>query len=970
MRKLLLTLAVLCGTVSGWAESVKYGAPSLPGTLTTTEYTGQNYKQYRFTSPKLTAPEGFTTLRLTFLANSNNEKPAGYPCVALSEFYLYDKNGNSVQLSASNFRSNATLNDATEGSVDALFDGTVSGDINAYKWYWHSEWRTNVGDYHYMEINVAELNADLSEFSFGYVTRRENGSPSEILVTTGSSTEDVARQYSSYILFNQYNLSTQAFRIKNSNITSEDLYMTIETPNSSNQDAGGVKILAKSKNDESQLFKFEQQSDGTFYIKSESGYYLNTLSDWGFNAVSEPQNGNRSNFTINYIGNDEFRIIGTKGLIGPNNAYATDKPYVLFSNHGTGQQYIDWILEPYSTEYTVTYNYKVGDDVMLTEEHIIAGNNDYPAVKSFYGVTIAESTPTGQVTEDGTFNFTCTVDDTKFPFAYAPDVEHITTWQYIQMHSNNKKFLKYESESNYISWSDANLLGKRDAYAWTFVGNPFVGFKMLNKAATTGKALKSTNSGNPAMVDYAEATSFLAAASSETTGTGYFCMRYPGGNYLNAQNGKVAHWSSNDAGSTMVVNGNFAEITLDEYRTDLQTLINNAETFVSANQANKSRVGYYKLTDIQAQIDNAKNFTASQSIEEVNDAFLSLQNAMKNPEVNLPVAGKFYRIRNNYDNNADKSGYLFSGTGTGIAQFKKGIGTKASSIFYYTGNKLVSYTTGLYLSESGNFVHYTTTVGENAGTTFAFAKSPVLGKLLISFKDGNRSFHSDNAGEVSDEEGNSDAAGAGQTGEAYRFTVEDVEWLPIPVNDAEGYTTIYSPVELDLSEGRFKAYTVSNVSGTYATLIERTVVPAGVGVVLKKQDGAQMEDGCVYLRIKANETTGVTSELSGTYADEYIDQDAYVLSRVSGKVGFYKARMNQQNNAAFLNNGFKAYLPASGAGARFLTFDFDDNAETGINAVEIEETAPANAAIYDLSGRRVQNAKSGLYIINGKKVIK
>ena len=746
--------------------------------------------------------------------------------------------------------------------------------------------------------------------------------------------------------------------------------MTIETPNSSNQDAGGVKILAKSKNDGSQLFKFEQQSDGTFYIKSEDGHYLNTLSSWGFNAVSEANNS--SKFTITYIGNDEFRIRGTKGLIGPNNAYATDKPYVLFSNHGTGQQYIDWILEPYSTEYTVTYNYKVGDEVMLTEEHIIAGNNDYPAVKSFYGVTIAETTPTGQVTEDGTFNFTCAVDDTKFPFAYAPDVKSIRTWQYIRMHSNNKKFLKYESESDYISWSDANLLGKREAYAWTFVGNPFVGFKMLNKAA--GKALKSTNSGNPAMVDYAEATSFLAAASDQE-GTGYFCMRYPGGNYLNAQDGKVSHWSNPDAGSTMVVSGDFAAISLEGYRADLQTLISNAETFVSTHEANKSKVGYYKLTDIEAQIGNAENYTKSGSMDEVDNAFLSLQNAMKNPEVNLPVAGKFYRIRNNYDNNAEKSGYLFSGTGTGRAQFKKEIGTKASSIFYYTGNKLVSYTTGLYLSEGGNssnFVHYTTTVGENAGTTFAFAKSPVLGKLLISFKDGTRSFHSDNAGDVNNTNGgNSNAAGAGQTGEAYRFTVEDVEWLPIPVNDAEGYTTIYSPVELELSEGRFKAYTVSNVSETYATLIERTVVPAGVGVVLKKQDGAEMKDGCVYLRIKANETTGVTSGLLGTYADEYIPKDAYVLSRFNGAVGFYKARMNQPDGNAFLNNGFKAYLPAPATGgARFLTFDFDDNAETGINAVEIEEAAPANAAIYDLSGRRVQNAKSGLYIINGKKVIK
>ena len=640
--------------------------------------------------------------------------------------------------------------------------------------------------------------------------------------------------------------------------------------------------------------------------------------------------------------------------------------------NSNGGSIIDVTLEVVQSNVAVKYifTWQGAEKFTQTTPAIVGG--EYPAITTTFPFGVSATKPEGTIPNEGIVDGVKTVEialSVNLPFPYAPDVASITTWQYIQMHSNNKKFLKYESD--YISWSDANLLGKRDAYAWTFVGNPFDGFKMLNKAATAeGKALKSTNSGNPAMVDYAEATSFQAAASAETSGTGYFCMRYPGGNYLNAQDGKVTHYGANDAGSTMVVNGDFAEISLEEYRLDLQTLISNAETFVSTHEANMSSLGYYKLTDIQTQIDNAKNYTQSGSMVEVDNAFLSLQNAMKNPEVNLPVAGKFYRIRNNYDNNADKSGYLFSGTGTGIAQFKKGIGTKASSIFYYTGNKLVSYTTGLYLSESGNFVHYTTTVGENAGTTFAFAKSPVLGKLLISFKDGNRSFHSDNAGEVNDNNGNSNAAGAGQTGEAYRFTVEDVEWLPIPVNDAEGYTTIYSPVELELSQDRFKAYTVSNVSETYATLIERTVVPAGVGVVLKKQDGAQMEDGCVYLRIKANETTGVTSELRGTYADEYKEEDAYVLSRVNGVVGFYKARMNQQNNAAFLNNGFKAYLPVSTSGARFLTFDFDDNAETGINAVEIEEAAPANAAIYDLSGRRVQNAKSGLYIINGKKVIK
>ena len=766
MKKLLLTLAVLCGTVSGWADLVKIDNtvnPALPGELKTTEFTGQNYKQYHFTSQKFAAPTNFNTLRLTFMANHTNEKPAGYPYVAISEFYLYDKNGDKVTLEVSKFSSNAT--ETNEGAIKNLCDGTISGDINKYDWYWHSSWSSNVGEYHYLEINVANLEADLSEFSFGYVTRREAGSPTEILVTTGSSTEDVGCQYSAYRLKSSYDLSTQAFRIRNANITSENLYMTIETPNSNNENEGGVKILAKTKNNDAQAFKFISQEDGTFCIQAVNDYYLNTLESWGFNAIETA--GDASKFTINYIGHGEFRIKGTKGFVGPNNDYAAGSghPYELFSNHGADKQYIDWILEPYVTpEYDVVYNYNHDSKTMITEKFVLPENTDYPVRKSFFGVSMAEAAPTGKITSDGTFDFTCTVDDSKFLFEYAPDVESIKKWQYIQMHSNNKKFLKYES--NYIAWADKNAqlptLGKTDAYAWTFVGNPFVGFKMLNKAATTGKALKSTNSGNPAMVNYAEGTYFWAAASNQS-GNGYFCMKHPDGQYLNAQNGKVAHWGSNDAGSTMVVNGDFVEITLEEYLSDLQTLIGQAETFVNTHNANRQKLGYYGLDDVQADIDAAKETLTSTNMDEVDVAFLDLQEVLNAPEVNLPVAGKFYRIRNNYDNDENKSGYLFSGTGTGSAQFKKGIGTKASSIFYYTGNKLVSYTTGLYLSESGNFVKYTTTVGENAGTTFAFAKSPVLGKLLISFKDGNRSFHSDNAGEVGDNNGNSNAAGAGQT---------------------------------------------------------------------------------------------------------------------------------------------------------------------------------------------------------------
>ena len=106
--------------------------------------------------------------------------------------------------------------------------------------------------------------------------------------------------------------------------------------------------------------------------------------------------------------------------------------------------------------------------------------------------------------------------------------------------------------------------------------------------------------------------------------------------------------------------------------------------------------------------------------------------------------------------------------------------------------------------------------------------------------------------------------------------------------------------------------------------------------------------------------------LTGVLSDESTTVSAgnYVLSKYNGKLGFYKVG----ESANVTCPQYKCYL-SKGASARAFYFD-DEDVETGINAVEIEEVVPADAAIYDLSGRRVQSAKSGLYIVNGKKIIK
>ena len=199
--------------------------------------------------------------------------------------------------------------------------------------------------------------------------------------------------------------------------------------------------------------------------------------------------------------------------------------------------------------------------------------------------------------------------------------------------------------------------------------------------------------------------------------------------------------------------------------------------------------------------------------------------------------------------------------------------------------------------------------------------------------------------------------------ETYNLTIGPSNWA-----------TIYLDFKATIPNN-VKVYGVKvSGDGTKALLEEVTgVIDAKKGYLV---NGDATSHSFAETKLNAEAST-VETDMLGSVTDTYVAGAAYVLaSGTSGVVGFYKASLNKDENGGtgsshFKNNANRAYLPIPVAGgARVLTFDFDGNAETGINAVEIEEAAPANAAIYDLSGRRVQSAKSGLYIINGKKIIK
>ena len=219
----------------------------------------------------------------------------------------------------------------------------------------------------------------------------------------------------------------------------------------------------------------------------------------------------------------------------------------------------------------------------------------------------------------------------------------------------------------------------------------------------------------------------------------------------------------------------------------------------------------------------------------------------------------------------------------------------------------------------------------------------------------------------------------GQNDENAAWMLEEVTSLPVAISVA-GYATLYAPVALELPAEGLKAYTVA-VNDDKATLneIAGNVIPAETGVVLQ---GAPTTYN---LTVAESDETISGNDLLGTVAASSITEAAYVLGYVgeegNKEVGFYTAALNVSTDKtndgtneapavtyeAWLNNGFKAYLPKT-TETKTLRFNFGGNT-TAIESV-LNNGVDANAPIYDLSGRRVNNAvKGGIYIQNGKKFI-
>ena len=335
-----------------------------------------------------------------------------------------------------------------------------------------------------------------------------------------------------------------------------------------------------------------------------------------------------------------------------------------------------------------------------------------------------------------------------------------------------------------------------------------------------------------------------------------------------------------------------------------------------------------------------EQITDETPIEDIRYEKAYLEGLEANLTINLPTNGQFVRLRC-----TDGKKYLQSTTNESNNKLTMTNNTGVDSYFTYNNGVLISYTTGKSIDH-----RVYNKIGASSDVIFSEAHNGAIG--CYNIKVGTNYIYG--SGSDIDSGSNPDHRSG------YNWWLEEVTSLPVTITSA-GYATFYCPVAVTLPEG-LEAYYVGETTNNLAKMTPiEGVIPANTGVILKG-------DANTYnFNIVADVDAVADNKLAGTVASAYVTDDAYVLSKQDEVVGMYKAAKNQQSGASWLNNAFKAYLPIVSE-ARFFVFDFGGN-ETGIDELEGED-GNVKTEIYDLAGRRVQNAQKGVFVVNGKVVIK
>lgn len=698
-------------------------------------------------------------------------------------------------------------------------------------------------------------------------------------------------------------------------------------------------------------------------------------------------------------GADVYQIApyNTTGVAGKywnyfNGTSATHNTIGLWQGNAASDAGSAWIIEEVLETVTITYNYKYGGEVKSTEELTARIGKAFPEPTTVPDY-ITYALPEGDVTSEhngNTFEIECTLS---LPFEVSADYAS-AKWYNMTIRSNGEKGV---AKSAKIPYPNGAVDIFSDDAKWAFMGNPFDGIKVLNKAAGDGYTLGVDGSSNVIMTEGDNAWVI-------EEGVGGFLLLQEKGTtkYAHDFSSSLKIWNNasakTDAGSA------FKVYEVEDY-SEFGTLLYSPSAMEDGKYYRIQSTTRKTFTGIDGYTCNMKNQEGDANnpgqlwkyIVDGDKAYL--QNVYAGLYPQYVIGGgdqttaigtsKDYPFTYSINNESVKNVWnIFFGEGVdkrqvnieGNGNVNWWTGENAHHYIYEveaTDDELATmcmnwYNANKYVAPEPTASSYQKIdIDGNATVIISpseFAAPSVINEAIdnLAAIEGTLGMEITSAGDIHTLFGAlSVYAPAVSALTAYKNAVTaHGELLSIAYTPKAEWGTIILPINWASPEG-WTRYSCASTEGNVLALTEYAGgASKNTPMIIQV---AEDKIGTTYQMIGYSNGAGTENVtaglLTGVLEDNtFVPEGSYVLSKYNGKIGFYPVSAGTNYEAS----KYKCYLTLPAASARYNALYFDET-ETGIIETEGEN---AKAEIYDMSGRRVQKVQKGLYIVNGVKVIK
>lgn len=362
------------------------------------------------------------------------------------------------------------------------------------------------------------------------------------------------------------------------------------------------------------------------------------------------------------------------------------------------------------------------------------------------------------------------------------------------------------------------------------------------------------------------------------------------------------------------------------------------------------------------------NVVLSAELESEYDGSMLGMQALKDAmQINLPQKGQLIRIKTSSDW-INEPTYLAGATASnGRLSFVQNPDFSAeaedNTIWIYDGQYLINYANGLTVA---------TTAAQNGHGTLAMypnttkieflpAANGAIGKYNIRFAS-TRNLYTNKALYT-------DAGSGAATAEGYNFELEDATTYFFLDFGDKGWASGYFPIAVAASPeyGIDAAYYIKNDPENNCFQAEpvgeqgRGLIMPFTPVIIKVN--SEINSGTPFVKGAPDYTLEPEeSALKGALWTQKTPDNCCVFNVVDDQPGFYGY------TGATLKHCKAYYEPATPA-ASALRINFgEDNTLTGI--MEAIEKAEFNGNVYDLQGRRINGVQKGVFVKDGKKIVK